>query len=153
MKGFEEIYQENVEAIFRFILRSVGRRDVAEDITGDVFVTLFENFDRMEKDQVVSWLYTVAKNRSVDYWRRKSLEDRHAQTLETAASSGQPETGELLFENKSLKPIHRVCLTLRYVHGMDRTEISRETGLSDNQVKSCLQYARHLLRQQLKEPI
>ena len=153
MKGFEEIYQKNVEAIFRFILRSVGRRDVAEDITGDVFVTLFENLDRMDRDQVVSWLYTVAKNRSVDYWRRKNLEERHAQSLETAAAVGQPEMGELLFENKSLKPIHRVCLTLRYVHGMDRSEISRETGLSDNQVKSCLQYARHLLRQQLKEPI
>ena len=51
--------------------------------------------------------------------------------------------------NKALKPVHRVCLILRYVHGMERGEIARETGLSETQVKGHLQYGRRLLRQQL----
>ena len=152
MNEFEDIYRTNAEAIFRFVQRSVGRRDIAEEITGDVFVTLFENFEQTEKDQVVAWLYTVARNRATDYWRKRVVEQRHAQTVASDPVTSQPEI-EDLFDNKALKPVHRVCLTLRYVYGMDRPEIARYTGLTDNQVKSCLQYARHLLRGQLlKEP-
>ena len=53
MTEFEDIYRTNVEAAFRFIQRSVGRRDIAEKIASDVFVTLLENFEQMEKDQAV----------------------------------------------------------------------------------------------------
>jgi RNA polymerase sigma-70 factor (ECF subfamily) len=46
-----------------------------------------------------------------------------------------------------LKPIHRVCLLLRYVHGMTLTEIAEQTGRSETQVKGHLQYGRRLLRE------
>ena len=54
-----------------------------------------------------------------------------------------------LLRTAGLKPVHRVCLILRYVYGMERGEIARETGLSEVQVKGHLQYGRHLLRKQL----
>jgi len=149
MTEFEGIYRANVEAVFRFVQRMVGRREVAEDITGDVFVKLYEDFDRMEKDQVVAWLYTVARNRVTDYWRKRAVEQRHAQTTAPDPATPPQEPDYHLFQNKALKPVHRVCLSLRYVYGMDRPEISQYTGLNDNQVKSCLQYARRLLRAQL----
>jgi DNA-directed RNA polymerase specialized sigma24 family protein len=51
-----------------------------------------------------------------------------------------------MLEHPSLKPEHRVCLTLHYVHGMENREITSYTGLTANQVKSCLQYGLKLLR-------
>ena len=58
------------------------------------------------------------------------------------------QLGSFLLENKALKPVHRVCLILRYVHGMSREEIAIRLGMTDNQVKGTLQYALELLRQQ-----
>jgi RNA polymerase sigma-70 factor (ECF subfamily) len=54
-----------------------------------------------------------------------------------------------LFESKALKPVHRICLVLRYAHEMTVTEIADRLGLSEVQVKGHLQYARVLLRKQL----
>ena len=52
---------------------------------------------------------------------------------------------------RALKPIHRACLILRYVHGMERSEIAAHLGLSETQVKGLLQYARELVRKSLTE--
>jgi RNA polymerase sigma-70 factor (ECF subfamily) len=51
-----------------------------------------------------------------------------------------------MLEGAGLKPVHRMCVMLRYVHGMSRAEIATETGLSETQVKGHLQYALGLLR-------
>jgi len=54
-----------------------------------------------------------------------------------------------LEDNKALKPTHRACLILRYVHGMSREEIARKLRLTGNQVKGYLQYGLQLLREEL----
>jgi DNA-directed RNA polymerase specialized sigma24 family protein len=53
-----------------------------------------------------------------------------------------------LFDNAALKAVHRICLTLRYVHGMSVKEIAHRLGLTEVQVKGHLQYARVILRKQ-----
>ena len=46
---------------------------------------------------------------------------------------------------------HRICLTLRYVHGMSREEIATFTGLRETQVKGYLRYGLELLRKTFAE--
>jgi len=149
MGEFEELYRKHVDAVFRYSLHCVGRREIAEEITGDAFLALYRNLDRIGEAQLPAWLFTVAKNRATDYWRHCAVEERYAGMATEAATPDDPAVGSWLFQNKALKPIHRVCLVLRYVYGMGRSEIAQHTGLSDNQIKSCLQYARQLLRKQL----
>ena len=48
-----------------------------------------------------------------------------------------------------LKPVHRACLHLRYVHDLDRADIAKRLGLTEIQVKGHLQYGRELLRKRL----
>lgn len=150
METFEEVYQQYVEPVFRFVYQRVGRRDVAEDITSETFLKLHQNWPRIDRKQLPGWLFTVARNAAAMYWRHQSVERRYL------AEAGPPAASELqgppgwLFENPALKPVHRVCLILRYVHDMDRSEIARHTGLTENQVKSCLQYARELLKRRIR---
>lgn len=152
MKGFDQLYRRHVDALFRFAVRQVGRRDIAEEITSEAFLALHRNQDRIDEAQLPAWLYTVVRNRAVDYWRRQAAEQRALLEYE----QGRPTMTEprsllehSLSRNKALKPVHRVCLILRYVYGMERGEIAQETGLSEVQVKGHLQYGRRLLRSQL----
>ena len=39
MDEFEEVYREQVDPVFRFVLKCVGCRDVAEDITSELFLS------------------------------------------------------------------------------------------------------------------
>ena len=65
-----------------------------------------------------------------------------------AIPAAQPAAMETwLLECPDLKPVHRTCVMLRYVYGMTRTEIAKQTGLSETQVKGHLQYGLKLLRQ------
>ena len=151
MTEFEEVYRQHVASVFRFLYQKTGRRDVSEDLTGEVFLSLYQHWDRVEKTEVAAWLFAVGKNLAIDCWRRNVVEQRYLDGISSTPVVDPQPTDASLFENPSLKPVHRMCLILRYVHGMDRSEICQRTGLNDNQVKSCLQYARRLLRNQLAD--
>lgn len=163
MGDFDTLYAQHLPAVFRYALRCAGRRDIAEEIASDAFLALHRNLERIDPAQLPGWLLTVVKNRSVDYWRRVQLEQRHYNAEHRGASDvaaesaaeplGEELAGErwLLEQCTNLKPIHRACLLLRFVRGMTRQEVARELGLTDNQVKGALQYALELLRKTFPE--
>lgn len=159
MGSFEEIYQTHVAAVFRYSVHCVGRHEIAEEITSEAFLALYRNQDQVDETQLPAWLLTVVKRRAADYWRRWFLEQQHAGNLygqwrhgriEAAAAlpGPNPSVESWLEENKELKPVHRACLILRYVHGMSRTEVAQKIGVSETQVKGYLQYALELLRKE-----
>lgn len=150
MSTFEDVYEKYANAVFRYACRCVGRRDVAEDITSEVFLAFHRNMEGLDLDQLPAWLFSVAKNRAVDYWRRAQVEHRYLNTLPPAETRWQPPLESWLARIKGLKAVHRACLILRYVHGMTRLEIAQRTGLSEIQVKGHLQYARTILRRELE---
>jgi RNA polymerase sigma-70 factor (ECF subfamily) len=148
MGDFERLYKKHLEAVFGFSLHCVGRREIAEEITSEAFLMLYQHLDRIDEQQLPAWLFTVARNRAVDYWRRQKVEQRYA--IIPQEPSVMPRTpGQSLLDNDKLNAVHRVCLILRYVHGMSRAEIARHTGASETQVKGHLQYALQLLRKEL----
>jgi RNA polymerase sigma-70 factor (ECF subfamily) len=151
MSDFDEIYAKYAAAVFRYALKCVGRRDVAEDVTSEVFLTLHRSMPAVDVTQLPGWLFAVAKNKAVDYWRRAQVEQRYLETLQPGESTWAPPLEVWLGETTGLKPVHRACLILRYVHGMERSEIAQRLGLSENQVKGHLQYALTILRRELEK--
>lgn len=149
MSDFDEIYAKYAAAVFRYALKCVGQRDVAEDVTSEVFLTLHRLRENIDHSRLPGWLFAVARNRAIDHWRRMDVERRYLEMLSTAEVSWSPSLEFWLAETKALKPIHRAVLILRYVHGMDRTEIGRRLRLTENQVKGHLQYALTILRREL----
>ena len=151
MGDFDEIHAKYVGAVFRYALKCVGRRDVAEDITSEAFLALHRNMAAIDLSQLPGWLFSVAKNSAIDHWRRAQVEQRYLETLPREQIAWEPSLEMWLRETKALKPVHRACLILRYVHGMNRAEIAKRLGLSENQVKGHLQYALTILRRELEK--
>jgi len=154
-EALETAYRLHATAVFRFAMRCVGRRDLAEDLTSEAFLALQRNLHAVELGQLPSWLFRVVKNRAIDCWRREKVERRYALRSEALPEPVvEPETVPVLpkslLESRALKPVHRLCLTLRYVQGMSRAEVAARLGLSEMQVKGHIQYARELLRKELE---
>ena len=143
---FEATYRRHVEAVFRFALSCVRRREVAEDLTSEAFLALYRNFDGIDESRLPGWLIAVVRNRSRDYWRRQVTEQNYLRSIVDQPQFTEATVDTGLLGSSDLKPVHRVCLRLRYVDGLSRSEIASATGLSENQVKGHLQYSLRLLR-------
>ena len=143
--AFETLYRQHVQSVYRFALRCVSRKDLAEDLTSEAFLALFRNLDHIDVSRLPGWLLTVVRNRARDHWRRQVVEERYAGEP-AAESGGEPPLERWLLESTDLKPVHRTCLMLRYVYGMTRAEIAAKTGLGELQVKGYLQYGLEVLR-------
>lgn len=146
---FESLYRQHVQAVFRFALSITRRREIAEDLTSDAFLALHREMAHIDPTQLPAWLLTVVRNRARDQWRHQAVEERYVFENKTASepvAGADASLEEWILAGAGLKPVHRLCVMLRFVSGMTRAEIAAETGLSETQVKGHLQYALSLLR-------
>jgi RNA polymerase sigma-70 factor (ECF subfamily) len=61
--AFEVVHQRYEKAVYRLILRLVGNRDDAEDLTVETFVNAYRNWDRIQdKSKAPTLLYQIAVN-------------------------------------------------------------------------------------------
>jgi RNA polymerase sigma-70 factor (ECF subfamily) len=147
MKAFEDLYREHVQAVFRFAMSVSGRREAAEDLTSEAFLALYRHLGSIDRSRLPGWLLTVVRNRARDLWRHQAVEQRYVdQAVDPPASATQPGLEQWILESADLKPVHRTCIMLRYVHGFARAEIAAALGLTETQVKGHLQYGLSLLR-------
>ncbi len=149
VEEFEQVYRTYAAPVLGYARRCVGRADIAEEIAGDAFLELLRHRETVDSGRLPAWLYTVVRNRAIDYWRRQRLEQGVPAAPATAAPRAEDFDWSVL-EASGLKPVHRLCLMLRYVHGMNREEIAELTGLRETQVKGHLRYGLELLRKNLK---
>ncbi|MBS3749977.1 MAG: sigma-70 family RNA polymerase sigma factor [Anaerolineales bacterium] len=67
------LYDQHYEAIFNYLYYRVGHLSIAEDLTADVFLRMIDNLASY-KDQgrpFLTWLYTIARNRVIDHYRKE----------------------------------------------------------------------------------
>jgi len=146
---FEALYRQHVPAVYRFALSITRRKEVAEDLTSEAFLALHREMASIDSSQLPAWLLTVVRNRARDLWRHQLIEERFVVDMKPADTPTAPPASSLedwILAGAGLKPVHRLCVMLRYVSGMTRAEIAVETGMTETQVKGHLQYALSLLR-------
>jgi RNA polymerase sigma-70 factor (ECF subfamily) len=72
IKDFLDLYERFREPLFRFIKYKVTDIHIAEEILNDVFVKAYNSIDGLtEKSSIKSWLYTIASNQIIDFYRKK----------------------------------------------------------------------------------
>ncbi len=60
---------EHYEKIYTFCYFRIKNKQVAEDLTQETFLKYFEN-DYIEKGKKLAFLYTIARNLCIDYYRK-----------------------------------------------------------------------------------
>ncbi|MBE0651484.1 MAG: sigma-70 family RNA polymerase sigma factor, partial [Bacteroidales bacterium] len=145
-----EIVREYKNRLAGFIRKRVNRTEDAEDILQEVFYQLAEADWLMKPiDQIAGWLFTVARNRITDLYRKKKPEplpepysdEEEEIAIEDLGSlfideDSNPETEYLRsmvmeeFEEalNDLSPEQRQAFELNEIKGMSFNEISKLTG-------------------------
>lgn len=70
---FPSFYREHMSRIHRFVyFRVGGRRDIAEDLTQDIFLKAYEAFERYDPTiSKTSWIFTIARNTVINFYAKE----------------------------------------------------------------------------------
>ena len=158
--AFETLYGRHRARLYRFVLRSVKERGMAEELFQDVWMRVIEARNRYApKARFTTWLYSIAHNRLVDHWRRKGLSVVDLENVEVEGNSPNPERQAEARQSlerfakalEALPPAQREAFLLHEEAGMSVPEIAQATGAGEEAAKSRLRYALAKLREALAD--
>jgi len=161
--AFAELYARHRGALYRFIRRQCAS-SVVDELFQDVWTRLIVARSRYQPSAKFStYLYQVARNRLIDYFRAsgRNLEDAPGEELPEIAAvrAHQPENAaetrqqasRLLTLIEALPAVQREAFLLHEEAGLTLEEIGEVTGVGRETVKSRLRYALASLRDGMEE--
>jgi RNA polymerase sigma-70 factor (ECF subfamily) len=158
--AMQVLFARHQVRVYRFVLRFVGNRAVAEDLISEVFLDVWRQADRFEGRSAVStWLLGIARFKALSSMRRKpdeELDEEMAGAIED--SSDDPEVAVQKKDKGAalqkclqvLSPEHREVIDLVYYHEKSVEEVAQIVGIPEATVKTRMFYARKRLSELLK---
>lgn len=151
---FSALYEGHFERVYAYVVRRVRDRDIAEDITAEVFHHALANLPQFEWRGVpfIAWLLRIAAHAMADRWekagREQGLPDEE---LEETGVDGEIERRALLFQLVDALPEdQRVVVMKRFVEQRSIREIAEELGRSEGAVKQLQFRALQSLRARIR---
>jgi RNA polymerase sigma-70 factor (ECF subfamily) len=152
--------------VFNIAYKFVGRHDLAEDLTQDVFLKLFKSldtFDRRANSQ--TWLISVARNLCIDHYRsvRKEREtvNRDVDPGDLAPVSSEKSAYSLIEDRdrvtllrhalEKLPPTLKTAVLLRDIQELTYQEIAERLRVPEGTVKSRINRGRTELARQIQK--
>lgn len=145
------LYDQYADKIYSYIFHRVGQAELAEDMTGQVFMRMLEAIraDRAWRTSFSGWLYRIAHNLVIDHYRRRgrvSLVDLDDATP-IAAKQGDPvPSAEASFDRAHLRAAMNQLteeqvqvITLRFLEEMSIAETAAIMDKTEGAIKA-LQY-------------
>lgn len=151
---FAELYELNFDRVYAYIASRVRDRDVAEDLTAEVFQQALANLGRFEWRGVpfAAWLMRIAANAMHDRWARNAREGPVPDDpLEEPGFDDEIEQRAMLFQLvESLPPDQRLVVRRRFVDQRSIREIAQELHRTEGAIKQLQFRALQTLRSQLR---
>jgi RNA polymerase sigma-70 factor (ECF subfamily) len=132
-RAFTVIVRAYEVPVFNYVLRTVGDRALAEDLTQDIFLRIFQGLPGFSlRSRFTTWLFQVAKNRVLDELRARERRPRRAIPIDDAPPIDvvdppveRLETIDAVWRAvAALNPDLKMALLLRDVVGLPYTEIA-----------------------------
>src|SRR5215468_1008946 len=154
------LYAEHGDALFAHALRLAGGdRQRAEDLVQETLLRAWRHPDVLdpERGSVRAWLFTTARNLSIDAWRRRNsrapevITDTLPETTSVDEADRAVEAWLIAEALDRLTPAHRQVLVECFYRGRSVADAAARLGIPPGTVKSRTYYALRALRLVLAE--
>lgn len=156
--NFGEIYDAYIGKIYSFIYFKIQHRETAEDLTSKTFIKAFENLESFnsKKGSFATWLYSIARNNVIDFYRTKKNESDINDIWDLPSSDDVERDAEARQKLekiekylKQLKSDQRELIILRIWNDFSYKEISEITGKSEASCKMMFSRSIRDLREEM----
>jgi RNA polymerase sigma factor (sigma-70 family) len=160
--ALDALYARYAAYVMGVALRILGTREEAEEVVQDVFWQLWRAALRYDpvRGRFSTWLFSVARNRSIDRLRSRGRDGQRADAseLELVPAAADREGDAVLIERQKevraqlelLPGDQRNAIELAFFRGLSHVEIAERTGDALGTVKSRIRRGLLRLRQGLE---
>ncbi len=160
---FEAFVRQEAGALVAFFVRRGADGALAEDLTQEVFIKLFQHAQHYEpRGSFVSFALAVARNAWVDHRRRVQARLEPSQEAHERLEDRGPRPGEQLALSDEARRVqdalarldaaHAVVFELAVIQGRPYADIARALSIPEGTVKSRVFHAVRKLRSALEAP-
>ncbi len=151
--AFEMLFRRFQPRLQGFVRRITGDPSLAEEISDDVMMTVWQNAVRFEfRSRPSTWIFGIAYRSAANALRRRRRVDSEPRLPvdATTDTSGQVEAAQWLEAAFArLSDDHRHVMELTIIHGFSYEEIAQITACPVNTVKTRMFHARRRLQAEL----
>lgn len=141
-RRFEKMYEEYVDDIYRYLFVRICDKQVAQDLTAETFMRGWARLDSFDFKQPRPWLYTIAHNALMDYWRKKKplpLEESEGVIAEGRSLEDEVDAGIAVEKIQSalaqLPDEMQSIITMRFMLGYSAKQTADSLGISEGSVR------------------
>ena len=157
-----ELYDRYHESIFRYIWSRVLDKQLAEDLTGDVFTSMVVNLPKYRSigAPFQAWLYRIARNLIIDHHRKASSRNElHFDEIINSSAGEEDPTqvveDQMIIEQVQavlgeLNPLKQDVIILRFIVGLSLNEVASILGRTLSSIKVTQHRALKELRMKLE---
>src|SRR3972149_114889 len=129
MIDIDKLFSDNYSKVYQCVYRVRCNKDDAEDITQNVFITIFKNINLYDSSRpFVNWAKRIAFNAAIDFKRKQVLDDKFMFLLQCDGLY-QHATEEISKKYNSLYGKYRLVYELKTISNVSVKEISNITGI------------------------
>lgn len=138
----DEIFRQYHDKIEHYIYGKVSDKHVAEDLTSIVFLKVCRKLSGYDENKasVATWIYTIANNTVIDYYRTNKVYEEIPEEIANAEEIDESIIHEEMLSQlaialKRLPDRERDLLVLRYYDNMSLKDIAVKMGMSYSNAK------------------
>lgn len=162
-KRFGQIYDDNIDSVYRFVFLKVNSKEVAEDLTAEAFTKAWRVFEKKQKknrplENPKAFCYKTARNLVIDYYRKKG---RHQIVPTDSVSLPSDENieshaavnSDMEMVRKAIKDIksdYQDIIIWHYLDELSIREISQLMGKSEGATRVMIHRALESLKNVLE---
>ena len=153
---FQAVVNQHKKILYKVCNSYCRNRDDRDDLAQEIIVQLWRSFGKFdERYRFSTWMYRIALNVAISFYRRESTRTRHVISDEEHLleaiddTERQPEDIRLLYQFiEGLDPLNK-ALVLLYLDGHSYQEIAEVLGITETNVATKISRLKMTMKQEL----
>ncbi len=161
-EAFGQLYDLYAPKIFRFIRLKVGSQTLAEDLSSESFLRIWEYLQKEKEieESFQALLYKVARNLIIDYYKKKSSQEILFNDDFNEFLLNEPARDEIK-DKEVADQIHKALINIKeeyqdvliwyYIDGLSASEIAKLMGKSQGAIRVLIHRGLESLKKHLQK--
>ncbi len=155
--SFDEVYQEYITQIYKYVYVRVRHKEEAEDIAHTIFVKAFEAKRAKKIDITLNYLFVIARTTVIDYWRKKKSVNLDEPEIAFENLEGNDQGVHEELEKADIKNVVKCAIEklnddqkdviiMKFINDMTTREVSKVMNKTQDNIRKIQSRAIEVLR-------